>query len=52
MAGRITYRVWSKYGNPELIEGKELGEFSKRFIEKWGILLLEAQLKNLLNIKT
>jgi hypothetical protein len=52
MAGRITYRTWSKYGNPDLIEGKELGEFSKRFIEKHGINLLEAQLKNLLNVKT
>jgi importin-7 len=50
VAGQMTYRLFSKYGNPKYAEDK-LSEFSKAFRDKYSLPLLESHLTLLLKRK-
>lgn len=44
MVAKITYRLFSKFGNPKIAKDEHKA-FSKRFQEQFGELLLESHLK-------
>lgn len=51
MAAKITYRLFSKYGNPKFVE-KELQSFCNSFQTQYSEIILESHLKLLLNRET
>jgi hypothetical protein len=51
IAGQMTYRLFSKYGNPKFSDEK-LEEFTKAFQAKYAVALLESHLTLLLRRST
>ena len=51
IAARITYRLFSKYGNPKIVEGS-LTHFTKQFLETYAVPLLESHLQLVFKRKT
>lgn len=51
IATKITYRLFSKFGNPTFVDEKFM-DFSKKFKETFAIPLLESHLQQVLKRKT
>lgn len=47
VAAKVTYRLYSKYGNPKYVEDQDI-DFSKAFLEKYALPLLETHLSKVL----
>lgn len=51
IASKMTYRLFSKFGNPNYVDEK-FGDFSKKFRETFAIPLLESHLQSVFKRKT
>ena len=51
IAGKCTYRMFSKYGNPKYVD-KDYSDFSKAFKEKYALALFESHLAIVLKRKS